>query len=160
MTEVNYPFVPKSTAYLMPGQFWSIPLSNRRYACGRVLQLDPAGKNQRAFIAGLLDWCGNSPPAFESIAGAALLDHGEVHIKTIAESGCEIIGVRPLEIDGIDVPLSLDESPGPNCHLRQRYIRLGLATNEQQENLRGLRTCGYGVLSTLAEKHFISPSST
>src|SRR5262249_10570900 len=37
--EPTYPFVPRSTAYLRPGQFWAIPLSDGRFACGRVLAL-------------------------------------------------------------------------------------------------------------------------
>ena len=33
----KYPFEPKSNAHLMPGQFWGVPLSDGRWACGRVL---------------------------------------------------------------------------------------------------------------------------
>jgi hypothetical protein len=31
----EYPFEPKSNAYLLPGQFWGVPLSDRGWACGR-----------------------------------------------------------------------------------------------------------------------------
>ena len=33
----EYPFEPKSNAHLLPGQFWGVPLSDGRWACGRVL---------------------------------------------------------------------------------------------------------------------------
>jgi hypothetical protein len=33
----TYPFVPKTNAQLVAGQSWSIPLSDGRFACGRVL---------------------------------------------------------------------------------------------------------------------------
>jgi hypothetical protein len=33
----DYPFVPRTNATLVPGQFWSIPLTDGRFACGRVL---------------------------------------------------------------------------------------------------------------------------
>src|SRR6266700_932410 len=33
----EYPFEPKSNTHLLPGQFWGVPLSDGRWACGRVL---------------------------------------------------------------------------------------------------------------------------
>lgn len=156
MTGVRYPFVPKSTAYLAPGQFWSIPLSIGRFACGRVLQLDNTGGSRRTFIAGLLDWCDESPPTSEAIAGARLLAHGEVHVKTVVENGGEILGLRPLEIDELDVPLTLDESPGPPCRLRQGFDVLGTATLKQQRELKVFSTWGYSFIKILAEKRYVS----
>ncbi|EOO27728.1 hypothetical protein ICM_01919 [Bacillus cereus BAG1X2-3] len=38
---INYPFKPKSNYYLVPGQFWTIPLDNRKFACGRVIETAP-----------------------------------------------------------------------------------------------------------------------
>ena len=154
MATVRYPFVPKSTAYLIPGQFWSIPLDDGRHACGRVLQLDDTGDNGRLFVAGLLDWSGDGPPTSQAIAGACVLEHGGVHVKTISENGGEVIGMRPLELDSIEVPLSLDEAPGTNCRLRRGYRLLGLATPTQQEEIPVFRTWGYGVIKLLAERHF------
>jgi Immunity protein 26 len=126
-TKISYPFVPKSTAYLEPGHFWSIPLDNGRFACGRVLALYyTAGKrNTRLFLAGLLDWWGEKPPSSETIAGRRMVEHGSVHIKTIAENQGEVLGYRPLEDDGI--------KPG----LFACYT-----------------TWGYGVIKLLAEKRF------
>lgn len=153
---VKYPFVPKSTAYLEPGHFWSIPLDNGGFACGRVLQLEmiEGKRDRRMFLAGLLAWHGDSLPTEDSIAGAQLIDHGDVHIKAITENAGEVQGFRCLELDRIDVPLTLDESPGPGCCLRRGFDRLGAATEEQQQRLPVFSTWGYGVIKDLAEMHF------
>ncbi|HZP14788.1 MAG TPA: hypothetical protein VFA96_03115 [Nocardioides sp.] len=37
MAAPEYPFEPKSNTYLVSGQFWGVPLSDGRWACGRVL---------------------------------------------------------------------------------------------------------------------------
>ncbi|MBL8869768.1 MAG: hypothetical protein JNK90_08230 [Planctomycetaceae bacterium] len=155
-SSVKYPFVPKSTAYLEPGQFWSIPLDNGWFACGRVLQLKivDGQRDRRQFLAGLIDWRGTSVPTDEAIAGAQLLDHGQVHIKTITENGCEIQGFRSLEQDSIEIPLTLDESTGPRCRLRRGFNVLGVATKDQQERLSVFSTWGYRVIKIRAEKYF------
>jgi hypothetical protein len=101
----GYPFVPKSAALLVPGEFWAIPLSDGTFACGRVIQVKPtrpSGPVSRVnFLAGLLDWHSHEAPTSESIAGAACLAQGKAHFKTITKSGGRILGVRPLEADGI-----------------------------------------------------------
>lgn len=155
-SSVKYPFAPKSTTYLEPGQFWSIPLENGCFACGRVLQLQivDGQRDRRCFLAGLLDWSGTSLPTDKAIAGAQLLDHGQVHIKAITENGCEILGFRCLEMDGIEIPLTLDESPGPRCRLRRGFDILGVATQDQQKQLPVFSTWGYRVIKILAEKNF------
>jgi hypothetical protein len=33
----KYPFEPKSNTHHLPGQFWGVPLSDGRWAYGRVL---------------------------------------------------------------------------------------------------------------------------
>ena len=99
MADRAYPFIPKSTHYLEPGQFWGIPLEHGRYACGRVLGTVP--DSRRLFVAGLLDWCALRPPDEVSIAGRPVLEQGRAHIKTITENGGAILGCRPLDLDGI-----------------------------------------------------------
>ena len=112
MLPVAYPFEPRSNARLEAGQFWGIPLSDGRFACGRVLAVprvpDPAYPvNARAFLAGLLDWVGDAPPTSETIAGAPLWTQGFVHIKAIRENGRLVLGSRPLDLDGIEPALWL-----------------------------------------------------
>ena len=161
MKPAHYPFVPKSTAYLKPGDFWSIPLADGQFACGRVLQLKKTEKNKfdsRAFLAGLIDWCGETPPTSDAIADRKLLEFGRVHVKTIAENNGQILGSRPLESDGIAVPLCLD-SAGPNTMLQRGFEILRSATAGEMKELRTLRTWGYSVIKISAEKHFAKRST-
>lgn len=81
-----HPFEPKSIARLQAGQFWAVPLSDGRHACGRVLHVpgtaDSLYLNSRVFLAGLMDWSGSEPPTSEAIAGCGVLAHvyaGDVH---------------------------------------------------------------------------------
>src|SRR6476660_9537596 len=72
MPKVTYPFLPRSTKAMLLGQFWAIPLSDGRFACGRVVELrvrDDGTRDSRGFLAGLLDWVGSSNPTSDSIAG-------------------------------------------------------------------------------------------
>ena len=91
---MKYPFQPKSTAYLEPGQFWAIPLDDGKYACGIVLaRLKYQGKvDARLFLAGLLDWFGKDEPLPENLEKSKILKRGAAHIKTILMTGGEIIG--------------------------------------------------------------------
>jgi hypothetical protein len=104
---MEYPFEPKSNTYLRSGQFWSVPLSDGRFACGRVLSvprhpdpLVPVGR--KMFLAGLLDWVSDSAPTSEGIAEAPLHRQGFAHVLTIRKTGGLILGRRPLELDGVE----------------------------------------------------------
>jgi hypothetical protein len=110
----DYPFVPKTNANLAPGQFWSIPLSDGRFACGRVLAIDRGATYgaRTAFVGGLLDWVGTERPSSDSIAGKAVLEVGTAHVRVIAESGGAVLGERALELDGISVPADVRSAWG------------------------------------------------
>ena len=100
---VEYPFIAKSTATLEPGQFWSIPLGDGRFACGRVIQLrlEDGKRDSRTFLAGLMDWWGRKPPTAERIAGCGVVEQGGASIKTITATGGKILGFRDLSLDSI-----------------------------------------------------------
>ena len=106
MHSVRYPFRPKSTSSLEPGQFWAVALASGQFVCGRVLQLggSEVPSKTRAFFGGLQDWIGDTPPTSDSIAGTRMAKVGVMHIKAITEYGGEILGLRPLDLDGIDIP--------------------------------------------------------
>src|SRR5262245_8470917 len=106
----SYPFVPKSTAYLEPGHFWSIPLNDGSFACGRVIQLwIKKGKpDTRSCLAGLMDWTDCTLPTAESIAGRRVIQQGHVHVKTIRETGGQVLGYRELALDAIEPNLFRD----------------------------------------------------
>lgn len=152
---ITYPFVPKSNAYLRPGQFWGIPLSDGRYACGRVLDIDrdAAYARRTSFLAGLMDWCGDDPPTAEAIVGTRILEQGDAHIKTILENGGQILGLRPLEADGLTPLLCLSAQYGGNLQLGLKVLRA--ATREEQERLAPLAGWGYKVISIAAEQHLV-----
>ncbi len=91
---VSYPFTPKTTARLTPGDFWAIPLTDGRFGCGRVVGLLPAGGRfaRVTFIAALVDWVGDHPPTAEAIAEARVLKPGRAHVNSIHAAGSQILG--------------------------------------------------------------------
>jgi hypothetical protein len=99
----EYPFVPKTTAHLAPGEFWSIPLSDGRFACGMVLAVggsaDAGAESRTAFIGGIVDWVGDNSPTADAVAGSSVRDVGHAHVRCIAEGGGAILGCRPLPAD-------------------------------------------------------------
>jgi hypothetical protein len=100
----TYPFLPKSTRSLLPGQFWALPLSDGSFGCGRVIQLAPSEVvgARVSFLAGVLDWNGQQLPTQESIANAPCLAQGDTHLKAIISTGGVILGHRELDKDGIE----------------------------------------------------------
>ncbi len=100
---MTYPFVPKSSLSLTPGDFWGFKLKNDTWACGRVLQLRPEGRQSRMwFFGALLDWNGESQPTFDSIANAKTFRQGTMHIASIRRTGPLVLGNRPSYLDAIE----------------------------------------------------------
>ena len=159
----RYPFVPKSSSYLEPGQFWAIPLSNGAFAAGRVLQLFPKGHLMapRGFYGGLMDWSGAAPPSSDDLAGRRILREGDMHVKVVQQTGGEILGCRPLELDDIEPGLFLDQAPdSPNCKVQRGITVLGSATPEQRATLQTHSTWGLRVIVLLAERFFVRGEAT
>ena len=152
---ISYPFEPKSTAYLQPGQFWGFQRSDQAWACGRViaLQFDASGKrDSRCFLFALLDWLGDQPPTEASIAGATSVCQRDAHIKTIRENGRLILGCRDLSLDNIEPQLCLSQSGGRGCMLMRGYDVVRSATAKEIESLSVLPTAGYNAIRLLADK--------
>jgi hypothetical protein len=154
--------VPKSNAYLRPGQFWSVPLSDGRFACGCVLDVPRTPDlhvpvSRRMFLAGLLDWVGRQPPTVESVAGANLVAQGFAHIKAILTTGGEILGWRDLEADGIVPERWRSHVAGGTVWIYEGARRLRPATAEDRD-LPLMGTWGYSVLRVLAEQRFVGPA--
>jgi hypothetical protein len=147
-----YPFVPKSNANLQPGDFWALPLSDGSYACGRVLQLPPAGRpgSKVSFLGGLLDWRANSQPTSHSIAGARVLEQGAMHVLAIQNSGGQVLGNRPLGLDAM----------GPLECINGNTIQIGYTPvrawrREDTAQLPTFSTWGYDFILLRAHKHFL-----
>ncbi len=101
MAEATYPFVPRSNKNLRAGQFWAVPLTDGRFACGRVMVPTIRIAPRVGFVAGLMDWVGHEPPTPEALAGREVLAQGHAHIKTILHTGGEVLGCRDLADDGL-----------------------------------------------------------
>jgi hypothetical protein len=86
--------------------FWDIHLRDRSYACGRVLSVE--GKHRKRspnmFWGALLRWHSISAPTAEAIAGAPVLWQGNFNIRSFRDCKSRILGLLPLEDDGIEIP--------------------------------------------------------
>ncbi len=100
---IKFPFIPKSTRQLLPGDYWDIPLDSGKFACGRVMQLDFDDKklNPVSVLVGLVNWSGSDIPTEKEIAGKRILRQGVTHIRTIQEVGGMVRGRRSLTVDGL-----------------------------------------------------------
>lgn len=157
---MEYPFEPRSTAHLRSGQFWAIPLSDGRFACGRVLDVpkvpDPLiPVSSRIFLAGLLDWVSAAVPAEPTIAGAPLLEQGFAHVKAIRETGGAVLGIRPLHDDGIEPRLWLTSGLASQAWVYRGAEPVRHASLNDA-GLPVLGVWGYRVISVLAEHAFVA----
>jgi hypothetical protein len=97
-----YPFMPRSNWYLRPGQFWGIKLSDGRYAAGRVMAVPASGsRDSVGVVVGLMDWVGAAPPTAADLSGRPVLEQAKSNFEAIANTGSEVLGLRPLEADGL-----------------------------------------------------------
>lgn len=113
----TYPFVPKSNRYLEPGQFFAIKLADGRYAAGRVMAVPAFGPRDRTgVVVGLMDWVGGAPPVSEDLARRPILAQAKSRFDTISRNGGEVLGLRPLELDGL-VPMDPNDFSVGSRHL-------------------------------------------
>lgn len=97
-------------------------------------------------LAGLMNWVGSSPPTADGLSGCRTLAQGQIHLRSIWETGGEIIGNRPLAEDGIVADQFLSESPGKNCMLMHGYEIVRPASAEEQRQLPVFSTWGYLII--------------
>jgi len=110
---VSYPFAPRSNHNLRPGQFWAIPLRNGRFAAGRVMAVPAFGPKDRVgLVVGLMDWSGDREPTDADLAGRGVLAQANSRFEAISKTGGQVLGHRPLDVDGL-VPIDpMDFSVG------------------------------------------------
>ena len=152
----EYPFVPRSTRDLEPGQFWAVPLKDGRFAFGRVLQVggDMIPTPSRGFFGGLHAWTGMEKPTEASIAGSALLHVGVMHIRAIVSLGGEILGCRSLALDSIAAPILLSAMGGPGTMVLQGATSVRPAKLEEWGRFPVLGYWGWDFIQALANKEF------
>ena len=82
-----YPFRPKSTAHLKPGQFWAFKVDGDRFVAGVVIALrrKHGAIDRRSFLAGLLDWSGDAMSDARELDSRPVRERGFAHIKAITE---------------------------------------------------------------------------
>ena len=149
----SYPFRPKSTSALEPGQFWAVPIAGGNFGCGRVLQLggSEVPSKRRAFFGGLQDWIGDAPPTAESIAGSGIARFGIMHLKAITEVGGEILGHRPLDLDGIALPVQ-HSAYSLGAKLLNGADAIRDAREDEWGTCRVLQYWSFGYIEQLAEE--------
>ena len=104
-----------------------------------------------SFWAGLMDWVGEQAPAEGDLAGVRQLVHdGQSHILAITSTGGSILGLRPLEEDGVELPLEVD-TRHKGASLYKGFRRLRDATEAERQELPIRGVLGYSVLWYVAE---------
>ncbi|MEM9185045.1 MAG: Imm26 family immunity protein [Planctomycetota bacterium] len=151
---MEYPFVPKSTSKLIPGQFWAVPMADGRFGCGRVLQLntEEIPTKTRGFFGGLHDWVGESKPTSEAIRNRKLIAFGVMHIKAITTTGGAVLGHRELLLDEIEMPLQTNAHGGIGVMMLDGSKHLRPADQDELGAYPVLRTWGYNVITKLADR--------
>jgi len=154
--KIEYPFIPKSSRSLRPGDFWGFKLKNDTWACGRILQLPSSGRNSRMWLFGaLLDWNGENAPTSESIANAKALRQGAMHIDAIRKTGLQVIANRPLEADQLEPWLCISGDK-----VQRGYVYVRPWKREDTDKLPTFSYWGDLFIWMLANHHFsgVSPA--
>lgn len=145
------------------GQFWAVPLSDGRFACGRVLASVRdsnddflLGGSQRIFLAGLMDWVGDARPTADDLIGCDVLAQGLAHVNAVRRTGGMILGCRPLDLDRITGLREVTHRAGGVVYLYEGATRLRPATREEAACLPILSVWGMDVIRVAAERHFVS----
>lgn len=154
----RYPLVPKSNAYLRPGQFWDIPLSDGRHAAGIVVatpspeQASRRRMGTRLFVAGLLGWSGDNTPTVDNLIDRPLVTWGYAHINSITREGGQILG-RLGQVPGAIAMLS--HRFGGVVRRQVNGVYDGPATSDELQRLPVESTWGLKVAGVLAELIFV-----
>ena len=157
--QAEVPVRPKSNAYLLPGQFWGVPLSDGRWGYGRVLAVktEPDAYfpgNNRTLLAALMCWQGDEPPTAAAIAGRQVLTRGWAHVRSIQRNGQMILGCRDLGLDGIRGLREVTHRGGGTVMLYEGATPLRPQHVRRRPACRSWRP-GFKVISVLAERRFV-----
>jgi hypothetical protein len=102
-----------------------------------------------------MSWHGTTLPRAEDLKGCKVLAEGQMHIVAITDHG-PILGIRPLELDGIEPGLFLDQSAdSPTCAVYRGFTRVRDATARDRATLKTYSTLGRAVIRNAAERRFV-----
>ncbi len=153
MPSNKYPFEPKSSTKLIPGDFWSIPLKNGSFGCGVVIEHLPNDKlgAKVGFLGGLLHWQGQYPPQVHDLSNSKFIAQGVMHIRAIKNSSKLIIG-NTAECGLIIEPwLFINGSI-----IQKGFTPIRNWTKEDNATIPTLGYWGYDFIQTLANKHLVT----
>jgi hypothetical protein len=103
MPNRTFPFSPRSTAPLEPGDLIAVPGEASVWACLQVVDVKREGPGSRTtFVVGVLPWRGQSPPTREAVAGLAATQQGLVPIELFTKGGLQV--VDQSEVISTDLP--------------------------------------------------------
>jgi hypothetical protein len=107
------------------------------------------------FLAGLHRWVGDAPPTGEDIAGGELLGQGFGHVRAIRENGRDVLGLRPLDVDGVVPHRWRSHVAGGIVWVYEGATRLHRAA-AADASLPIMSTWGFKVISVIAEHVLIA----
>ena len=149
-----YPFTPTKASEIKEGEYFYIPLSDGRFACGRILLIEKKnGKKTKLLLVALHDWSGANHPTKEDIHSRPIIEQGVMHINSINNIGGEIIGFKPLGEDGLKPLLQFEAG-----YLLDGFENLGRISQDEYEKYSRRTTYGLDSIRLKANKHFAKNS--
>lgn len=157
-----YPFVPKSNAFLRPGHFFAVPLSDGRFSAGQVLSIPTEesaphhGPDTRTVVLGLIDWVGTELPTAACVERTTVLNWGFAHVKTISEmKDGRILGWAEPDDRLLSDYLRVSHRFGGIVWLYRNGVLVRAATDDERQSLPSMGTWGFKFLSCIAERVFV-----
>lgn len=154
----RFPFLPKSSTFVLPGMFWAIPLESYGFATGVVLGKpdanDPfAPRSNKIITVGLLDWRDSKPPTTDSLAGVPLLDWGLAHVRSIdlTSGGEGLLG--QMDIAWVAIP-KVSHRAGGTVGYYENGTLLRSATPFEARTLPVLGAWGLTFIASAANSRF------
>lgn len=88
----SFPFSPRSTQLLEPGDLIAVPCEPSGWACLQVIDVRRTGPGARtSFVAGVLPWRGDVPPTRQAVSGLAAREQGLVPVEVFTEGGLNVV---------------------------------------------------------------------
>lgn len=149
-----YPLVPKKASEIQEGDYYYIPLSNGKYACGRLLEIQrKSGRRTKTILVGLHNWSGDAYPTKEDIHQCEIIKQGVIHLNSISHVKGEILGHKPLSEDDLKPLLQMEAG-----YLIDGFENIGEIPVEDYKKYSRRSSYGLNVIKLLSEKHFVKNS--
>ena len=150
MKKKYYPFVPERASQIEDGEFFSIPMKDGRYACGRILLIErKSGRKTKNLLVGIHHWCGDKKPTPEDIHQRPIIEQGEIHINAIGYMGGAVLGHKCVHEDDLTPLMQIYAGS-----YMLGFDNLGQASNEDYGRYSSRGSWGLDFARLLAESHF------